>query len=71
MPPPRDGVRGGRAMESRSSYIPPIIGLVHVPVGAESSPSFHTAPVLPTLDSHVGVHHSVGLRSEPDGVASG
>ena len=68
MPPPRDGVRGGRAMGPRSCHVPPNTALVQVPVGAEP---MHPAAVLPKLESHVGVHHTAGMRSEPVGVATG
>ena len=58
-------------MEPRRSHVPPITGLVQVPVGAEGSAPFHPAAVLPTLDSHVGVHHSAGIRCESAGAATG
>ena len=50
---------------SREAVFPPITGSIQVTVGAERSASFHTAAVLPTLDSHAGVHHPTGIRSEP------
>ena len=45
--------------------------LVQIPVSAEDSPPFHPVVVLSTMDSHAGVHHTAGLRSELAGFASG
>ena len=61
VPPPCDGVCVA-VLESRSSLVPPIT--------IKSSPPFHSA-ILPAMDSHVGVNHPAGLRSEFSGVASG
>ena len=59
-------------MEPRRSLVPPITGLVQVPVGAEGSAPFHPAAFLPT-DNHVGVHHQgivANLLGQPLGACS-
>ena len=62
MPLPRDGIRGGRAVEPRGCLLLAKFGLVQVPFSAEFSAAFHPAVVFQTLDCLVGLHHLAGVR---------